>query len=45
MVVEPQSGAVEAVRGFDTAANEFEAAALSDFVATLPAGHIVIVAS
>jgi len=36
---------VVAGRGFDTAANAFEAAALSDFIATIPPGHIVIVAS
>ncbi|HXW01718.1 MAG TPA: interleukin-like EMT inducer domain-containing protein, partial [Anaerolineae bacterium] len=44
-VVQPQSGQVTAVKGFDTAANEFEAAALSQFIAEIPAGRVVIVAT
>ncbi|MCB0165095.1 MAG: hypothetical protein KDI79_12765 [Anaerolineae bacterium] len=44
-VLDPQSGAVLAMRGFDTAANAFEAAALADFIADIPAGQIVIFAS
>lgn len=44
-VLDPQSGEVLAVRGFDTAANAFEAAALADFIADIPDGQIVIIAS
>ncbi len=44
-VVQPQSGQVVAIRGFDTAANEFEAAALTEFIAGIPAGQIVVVAT
>ncbi|MCB9078409.1 MAG: hypothetical protein H6631_12495 [Anaerolineaceae bacterium] len=44
-VIEPQSGQVLAERGFDTAANAFEAAALADFIAGIPAGQVVIFAS
>jgi hypothetical protein len=44
-VIEPQTGQVLAGQGFDTAANEFEAAALADFIATIPTGQIVIVVS
>jgi hypothetical protein len=36
---------VVAKRGFDTAANTFEAAALSEFISGLSAGQFVIVAS
>jgi hypothetical protein len=44
-VVHPQSGQVTAVKGFDTAANSFEAAALARFIAEIPAGQIVLLAS
>ena len=44
-VIEPQEGQVLEVKGFDTAANEFEAVALSEFIAAIPQGNIVIVAS
>jgi len=33
------------MKGFDTTANEFEAAALAQFIAAIPAGHIVIIAT
>jgi hypothetical protein len=44
-VVEPQTGEVVAIQGFDTAANEFEAAALSQFIAEIPEGYIAVVAT
>jgi hypothetical protein len=44
-VIDPVSGALLSAKGFDTAANEFEAAALRQFIAAIPAGQIVIVAS
>ncbi|MBN1217791.1 MAG: hypothetical protein JXM69_02595 [Anaerolineae bacterium] len=44
-VINPQSGEVLEVKGFDTAANEFEAAALNQFIANIPEGYIVIVAT
>lgn len=44
-VLQPESGEVLAVRGFDTAANTFEATALAEFIDAIPAGRIVIVAS
>ncbi|MBE7555410.1 MAG: hypothetical protein HS126_30540 [Anaerolineales bacterium] len=44
-VIQPQSGQIVAVRGFDTAANTFEAAALSQFIAEIAPGQIVLVAS
>ncbi|GAB4411124.1 MAG: interleukin-like EMT inducer domain-containing protein [Anaerolineae bacterium] len=44
-VIEPQSGQLLAVKGFDTAANTFEAAALSQFITEIPAGQIVLLAS
>jgi hypothetical protein len=44
-VVEPQSGDLVDVKGFDTAANEFEVIALTQFIAQIPARHIVIVAT
>lgn len=44
-VLEPQSGQVTAIQGFDTAANTFEAAALSRFIAAIPAGQIVLIAT
>lgn len=44
-VVNPDSGAVEQMRGFDTAANGFEAESLRQFIDAIPAGRIVIVAT
>jgi hypothetical protein len=44
-VLHPESGELLSMKGFDTAANEFEVAALSQFIAAIPAGHIVLVAS
>ena len=43
-VVDPATGMVEAVRGFDTTANEFERDKLHQFMAEVPDGKIVIVA-
>ncbi len=45
VVVDPVSGQLMAQRGFDTAANEFEAEALAQFLAEIPSGRLVIVAS
>jgi len=44
-VIHPQSGEVVEMKGFDTAANEFEADALAQFIAGIPAGHIVVIAT
>lgn len=44
-ILHPASGALLSMKGFDTAANEFEAATLSQYIATIPAGHIVLVAT
>lgn len=44
-VVDSTSGAVLDIRGFDTAANTFEAAALAEFIEQIPADQIVILAS
>lgn len=44
-VIQPRSGQLLEIRGFDTAANAFEAAALVDFIDSIPAGQIVIVAT
>jgi hypothetical protein len=44
-VVHPQSGELVRFKGFDTAANEFEAAALSQFIAETQEGFIVIMAT
>ncbi len=44
-VVDTLSGEVLEVKGFDTAANEFEAAALKEFINTIPNGQIVIIAT
>jgi hypothetical protein len=44
-VVHPQSGTVIDMRGFDTAANGYEADALAQFIAGIPDGHIVIIAT
>lgn len=43
-VLDPGSGRVLEVRGFDTAANEFEAARLAEFLDTIPVGRVVAVA-
>ena len=43
-VVDPATGAVEAVRGFDTSANVFEGDQLHAFLNSIPEGKIVIVA-
>lgn len=43
-VVDPVTGAVEAVRGFDTTANEFERDRLHQFLAEIPDGKVVVVA-
>jgi len=45
-VIHPQTGKLLARRGFDTtpSGSELEAAALATFVATVPDGHIVVVA-
>jgi hypothetical protein len=43
-VIDPATGVVEAMRGFDTTANEFERAALHEFIAGIPDGKIVAVA-
>ena len=44
-VVDPVSGQLMAQQGFDTAANEFEAEALAQFLAEIPSGRLVIVAT
>lgn len=44
-VLDPHSGQVLDMVGFDTAANEFEAQALSTYIAQIPAGQLVIVSS
>lgn len=44
-VLDPASGQPVAQRGFDTAANEFKAEALAQFLAEIPAGRLVIVAT
>jgi hypothetical protein len=44
-VIQPQSGQVTASKGFDTAANAFETAALSQFIAEIPVGQIVLIAT
>ncbi len=43
-VLDAATGAVEAVRGFDTSANEFERDRLHEFIAGIPTGRVVIVA-
>lgn len=45
IVIDEQSGEVLLKQGFDTAANEFEAAALAQFIDQIKTGHIVVVAS
>ena len=44
-VIDAVTGEIINMRGFDTAANEFEAAALAQFMAQIPAGQIVVIAS
>ncbi len=44
-VIEPGSGRVIAVKGFDTAANAYEAAGLSQFIKEIAGGQIVIIAT
>ncbi len=44
-VVKPESGQVTVIKGFDTAANAYESAALSQFIEALPAGQLVLVAT
>ncbi|HEX9923628.1 MAG TPA: interleukin-like EMT inducer domain-containing protein, partial [Anaerolineae bacterium] len=44
-VIQPRSGQVLEAQGFDTATNAFEAAALVDFIDSIPVGQIVIVAT
>lgn len=44
-VLEPESGEIVDRQGFDTAANEFESQRLAQFLAQIPAGHPVLVAS
>ncbi len=44
-VLDPESGAVLAKEGFDTAANEYESQKLAQFLAEIPPGRIVIVAA
>ncbi|MBX2997959.1 MAG: hypothetical protein KF893_05565 [Caldilineaceae bacterium] len=44
-VIHPQRGDVVEMQGFDTAANEFESARLAEFLAQIPGGYPVLVAS
>ncbi len=44
-VLDPQSGEILAKKGFDTAANHYEDAALREFLAQIPDGQIVLVSS
>jgi hypothetical protein len=44
-VVAPDTGRVVASRGFDTAANAYEAAALRQFIQEIPDGQIVVAAT
>jgi hypothetical protein len=44
-VLDPQRGRVLEKVGFDTAANAYESAALAEFLAAIPVGRIVLVAS
>jgi hypothetical protein len=45
VVLDAQSGAVMSARAFDTMADRAESRAMTDFLAQIPAGRIVIVAS
>jgi hypothetical protein len=44
-VVEPVTGQVITTRGFDTAANAYEAATLSQFIEGMPSGQLVLLAT
>jgi len=44
-VLDPRTGKLLDKRGFDTWANEYEAQRLAEFVARIPAGRIVVVAT
>jgi hypothetical protein len=44
-VLDPSTAEVLDMRGFDTAANQFEAQALRDYIAQIPDGYLVIVSS
>lgn len=44
-VLDPSTGAVLDMQGFDTAANHYEADALTAFIDQIPAGQIVLVSS
>ncbi len=44
-VLNPADGAIVAKKGFDTAANQYEDAALREFLAQIPDGQIVLVSS
>ncbi len=44
-VLNEKTGALLDTRGFDTAANEFEAEALTAYLAQIPAGRVVVVAT
>ncbi len=44
-VLDPRTGAVLQMRGFDTAANTYESDALASYLASIPAGRIVAVAT
>ncbi|MDM8518491.1 interleukin-like EMT inducer domain-containing protein [Anaerolineales bacterium HSG6] len=44
-VLDPHTGDLLHKQGFDTAANQYEAAALADFISQLPPDQIIIIAS
>jgi len=44
-VVQPQTGQVVSFKGFDTAANQFEAEALAEFINQIAPGQIVLLAT
>ncbi|HEY85653.1 MAG TPA: hypothetical protein G4N96_11155, partial [Chloroflexi bacterium] len=44
-VLDPQTGEALDKKGFDTAANQYEAQALRDYIAQIPEGHIVLLSS
>jgi hypothetical protein len=44
-IIDAQTGAVLDFRGFDTAANDYEAEALRQFIEPIPAGQIVVIAT
>ncbi len=45
VVLDPQAGAVVSARAFDTVDDRAESRALTDFLAQIPAGQIVVIAS